>query len=198
MNKDKPELSRSHCDCKCHQLSITVRCCPCAAKGEDDCKCGKARRCCGDPEPPNRPDYPKPPGWEPGDKPPKDPLQGATGPDDLRGKFNQAEVGWLSVLTGKRQHGFHPATDVKEVVGFTYPTLLRPESNRATLKGLDPLDVAKLLNRRLVFERGCDELEVLFYMYVDGLKRGQCKAYRIMQTVDGKTTGGYTFLAIKE
>src|SRR5213075_3139113 len=77
---------------KCHQLSITVRCCPCHAKGYDGCECHEPKRCCGDPQRPNRPDYPPAPGWEPGDKSPKDPLAGATDIDDLRKKFNQAVI----------------------------------------------------------------------------------------------------------
>jgi hypothetical protein len=420
MKKATYEPTRPHakCACECHELSITVRCCPCHSKGHDDCRCGDTKRCCGEAERPNRPDYPKPPGWEPGDKPAANPLDGATGIDDLRGKFNQAvidiirqggspkgprfgprkneylpflliradagdrghraltipfwespdvfvapnldasiapatpttlggvakagvpntlwahvwnlgrapvynarvefywfnpslgfnqsaahligttyvdlgsrtsghahrivkcpvswiptfvnngheclvvrvfepltdpltpnqwdanndrhvgqrnisvvqasspavlelhlslgcgvppgpaqldvqelrpeEVRWLSVLAGKKQHGYKPGRDVKEVIGFTYPTLVRPESNKATLKGIDPASAAKLLHRKLAFDRGCDELEVLFHVYVDGLKSGECKVYRIIQTVEGKLTGGYTVIAIKE
>ena len=420
MKKDnyEPHRPQPHCGCKCHQLTITVRCCPCHEKGHNDCQCGETKRCCGEPRPPNRPDYPKAPGWEPGDKPHGNPLDGATGYDDLRGKFNQAvidillqggspkgprlgprkneylpflliradagdrgrraltipfwespdvfvapnldatiapatpttrgdvaqagvpntlwaqvwnlgrspvynarvefywfnptlgfnqeaanligvtyvdlgdrssgnahrivkcpvswippfvnnghecllvrvfepltdpltdrpwdarndrhigqrnitvvnasspavielqlrlgcgvppgkaqlhieevkleEMRWLSILANKREHGYHPGGDVKEIVGFTYPTLVRPDSNKATLTGIDPESASRLLHRRLIFERGCDELEVLFYMSVDGLKRGECKLYRIMQTVDGKLTGGYTVIARKQ
>ncbi len=414
----EPHRPQPECDCKCHQLSITVRCCSCHAKGYDDCKCGETKRCCGDPERPNRPDYPQAPGWEPGDKPPKNPLAGATGIDDLRGKFNQAvidilrtggspkgpklgprkneylpflliradagdrgrraltipfwespdifvaanldatiapatpitlggvaeagvhntlwahiwnlgrapvynarvefywfnpslgfnqaaanligvtyvdlgsrtsghahrivkcpvswipsfvnggheclvvrafepltdpltpnqwdanndrhvgqrnisvvnaaspaaielhlrlgcgappgpaqlhveevrpqEIKWLAVLESKREHGYHSGADAKAIFGFTYPTLVRPESNRGTLKGIDPNSLTRLLHRKLDFERGCDELEVLFYVHVDGLKRGECKIYRIMQTVNGKLTGGYTVIARKQ
>lgn len=420
MNQSKYEPNRPQpgCACKCHQLSITVRCCPCHAKGHDECRCGETKRCCGDPERPNRPDEPKAPGWEPGDKPGKNPLDGATGIDDLRGKFNQAvidiirtggspkgpkfgprkneylpflliradagdrgrraltipfwespdvfvapnlnaatapatpttlggvaqagvpntlwahvwnlgrapvynarvefywfnpslgfnqaaanfigvtyvdlgdrtsgnahrivkcpvswipgfvnggheclmvrvfepltdpltsnqwdasndrhvgqrnisvvqasspatfelhlklgcgvppgpaqldiqeiqagDVRWLSVLEGKREHGYHSGRDVKEVIGFTYPTLVRPDANKPTLNGIDLESASRLLHRKLDFERGCDELEVLFFMYVDGLKRGECKVYRITQRVNGKLTGGYTVIATKQ
>ena len=417
MNKTRYEPQQPPCNCQCHQLRITVRCCPCVAKGHDDCHCGEPRRCCGDPAPPNRPDSPKAPGWEPGDKPLKDPLAGATSIDDLRSKFNQAvidiihaggspkgprfgprkneylpflliradagdrgrralttpfwespdifvapnveatnappapttlggvaqagvpntlwahvwnlgrapvynarvefywfdptlgfnqaaahligvtyvdlgartsgqahrivkcpaswvpsvvnggheclvvrvfepltdpltalawdaandrhvgqrnisvvnatspasiefrlrlgcgvppgraqldiqevrpeEIRWLSVLEGKRQHGYLSGGDAKEVFGFTYPTLVRPETNPATLKGIDLESASRLLNRHLNFERGCDELEVLFYVHVDGLKHGQCKIYRLIQTANGKLTGGYTVIARK-
>jgi hypothetical protein len=107
------------------------------------------------------------------------------------------EIRWLSVLEGKRDHGYHSASNVKAVVGFTYPTLVRSDSNKASLKGIDLDSASKLLHRRLIFERGCDELEVLFFMYVDGLKQGECKVYRIMQMADGKVTGGYTIVARK-
>src|SRR6185295_4266646 len=107
------------------------------------------------------------------------------------------EIRWLSVLEGKRDHGYHSARNVKAVVGFTYPTLVRSDSNKASLKGIDLDSASKLLHRRLIFERGCDELEVLFFMYVDGLKQGECKVYRIMQMADGKVTGGYTIVARK-
>lgn len=419
MNKGtyEPHRPQPGCSCKCHQVSITISCCSCHTKGHDDCHCGEAKRCCGEPQRPNRPDYPKAPGWEPGDKIPKNPLDGATGIDDLRGKFNQAvidiirqggspkgpkfgprkneylpfllvradagdrggraltipfwespdifvapnlgaasapatpttlggvaqagvpntlwahvwnlgrapvynarvefywfnptlgfnqaaanligvtyvdlgnrnsgnahrivkcpvswiptfvnngheclmarlfepltdpltqnqwdanndrhvgqrnisvvrasspavielhlrlgcgvppgpaqlhvqevkpeEIKWLSVLKGRRDHGYRPAAEVKDVIGFTYPTLVRPNSDKATLKDMDVASISKMLHRRLVFERGCDELEVLFYMNVDGLRPGECKIYRILQTVAGKLTGGYTVVAVK-
>ena len=75
---------------------------------------------------------------------------------------------------------------------------MRPDSNKGTLRGIDAHSASRLLNRTLKFERGCDELEVLFYMHVDGLKHGECKVYRIMQTMDGKLTGGYTVIARKQ
>lgn len=420
MNNDKCEPKRppSPCTCKCHQVKVAVRCCVCHAQGHSECRCGEVKRCCGEPRRPNRPDSPPPPGWQPGDKPPRNPLEGATEGDDLRGKFTRAvidiirdggspkgpkfgprkdeylpylliradagdrgnrpltiafwespdifvapnldasaapdapttlggvaqagvpntlwarvwnlgrapvynarvefywfnpslgfnqaaanligvtyvdlgdrtsgsaqrmvkcpvswipsyvnsgheclvvrvfepltdpltpyewdakndrhlgqrnisvinasspatlelhlrlgcgvppgpaqlhvqevrpeELRWLSVLEGKREHGYRVAAAVKEVIGFTYPTMVRPDSSKATLHGIDLHAVSRLLNRKLVFERGCDELEVLFYMHVDGLKPGECKVYRIMQTVDGKLTGGYTVIARKQ
>ncbi len=408
----------AHCGCKCHQVRVAVHCCACYANGHGDCKCGETKRCCGEPQRPNRPDYPPAPGWQPGDKPAKNPLEGATGADDLRGKFTQAvieimrdggspkgprfgprkneylpylliradagdrgnrpltirfwespdvfvapdleasaapampttlggvakagvpntlwarvwnlgrspvynarvefywfnpslgfnqaaanligvtyadlgdrtsvnamrmvkcpvswiptfvnhgheclvvrifepltdpltpnewdakndrhvgqrniavvnasspaalelhlrlgcgappgparlhvqevppeELKWLSVLEGKREHGYRIGAAAKGVIGFTYPTLVRPDSRKATLHGVEPHALSRLLHRDLMFERGCDELEVLFYMHVDGLKPRECKVYRIMQTVDGKVTGGYTVIARKQ
>ena len=105
------------------------------------------------------------------------------------------EVRWLSVLEGKRDHGYRPGARLKEVVGFTHPTPVRPDADKATLKGIDLQSASRLLNRKLDFERGCDELEVLFYVHVDGLRRGECKVYRIVQTVGVKLAGGYTVIA---
>ena len=414
----EPNPRSSKCSCTCHQISIAVYCCACHVKGRDECRCGEMKRCCGESQRPNRPDSPKAPGWEPGDKPPKNPFEGTTESEAQRGKFTQAvteiirdggspkgprfgprkdeylpylliradagdrgkraltipfwespdvfvapdldasaapdtpttlggiakagvpntlwahvwnlgrapvynarvefywfnpslgfdqaaanligvtyvdlgdrtsgkahrlvkcpvswipsyvnggheclvvrvfepltdpltpyqwdanndrhlgqrnisvvnaaspavlelhlslgcavppgqaqlqvqevrpeELRWLSVLQDKREHGYHSGGNVKEVIGFTYPTLVRPDSSKATLQGIDLGSASRLLNRTLTFERGCDELEVLFYMHVDGLKHGECKVYRIMHTVDGKLTGGYTVIARKQ
>lgn len=416
--ENNPNRPPSGCGCRCHQKKVAVKCCPCYAKGEADCGCGERKRCCGEPESPNRPNSPKPPGWEPGDRPPKDPFGGAAESEAQRGKFTQAvhdiireggspkgpkfgarkdeylpylliradagdrgkrsltipfwespdifvaprldataapdtpttlgglaeagvpntlwahvwnlgrapvynarvefywfnpslgfnqaaanligvtyvdlgdrtsgkahrivkcpvswipsyvnggheclvvrvfepltdpltpspwdaksdrhvgqrnisvvnaaspallelhlrlgcgappgpaqlqvqevrpeEVKWLSVLQGKREHGYRSGGNVKEVIGFTHPTLVRADASKGTLHGVDLPSASRLLSRKLAFERGCDELEVLFYMHVDGLKPGECKVYRITQTVDGKPTGGYTVIARKQ
>src|SRR5690349_19187726 len=75
--KAQPESRAGHgCQCPCHHAAIIVVCCDCWRAGRKDCGCGEPRRCCGEPRKPNRPDVPKPPGWEPGDKPPRDPLDG--------------------------------------------------------------------------------------------------------------------------
>src|SRR5581483_34915 len=88
--ENNPNRPPSRCGCRCHQKKVAVKCCPCYAKGEGDCGCGERKRCCGEAERPNRPDSPKPPGWEPGDKPPKDPFGGAAESEAQRGKFTQA------------------------------------------------------------------------------------------------------------
>ena len=106
-------------------------------------------------------------------------------------------VSWLSILEGKRDHGLRYGRDAKAVAGFTYPTLVRPDTSKTTLQGIDPVAASRLLNKRLSFERGCDELEVMFYVHVDGLKSGECMVYRIIQTVEGRMTGGYTIVARK-
>jgi hypothetical protein len=55
-----------------------------------------------------------------------------------------------------------------------------------------------MLNTKLSFERGCDELEVLFYLRVEGLEPKAYAAYRIMQMSEGKLTGGYTVIARRQ
>jgi hypothetical protein len=417
--KSEAKTSVHGCACTCHTLSIAIHCCECHSKGHDDCRCRANRRCCGEPQPPNRPDFPGAPGWEPGDKPASDPLGGATNPGDLQSKFNQAvlniireggsgkgprfgprkneylpylllradagdrgkrpltvpfwespdifvapdlnastapdtpttlgglakagvpntlwahvwnlgrapvynarvefywfnpslgfnqaaanligvtyvdlgnresgrahrivkcpeswipsyvnggheclvvrlfeplsdpltpspwdagndrHVGqrniavvnaaspavldlhvrlgcgappgkaellieevdagkfpWLGVLAGRRDHGYGQAINLRQqVAGFMYPTLVRPDTDKGTLRGIDPDAASRLLNRKLSFERGCDELEVLFHLHVDGLRSKECAVYRILQKIDGKLTGGYTVIARKD
>lgn len=420
MNSEKEfKTSAEGCRCRCHQLNVTVHCCECRIKGHDDCRCGQRKHCCGEPQRPNRPDSPKPPGWEPGDSPAVNPLAGATNLGDLQGKFNQAiintireggsqkgprfgprkneylpylliradagdrgnrpltihfwespdifvtpdikasdapdepitlggvakagapntlwahiwnlgrspvynarvefywfnpslgfnreaanligvthvdlgnresgnahrivkcpetwvpeyvnsgheclvvrvfepltdplptpapwdarndrhvavrniavvnasspaileinvrlgcgvppgraelvvqevkpsEINWLAVLASDRNHGYRQASHTRQIAGFTYPTLVRPDTDKQTLNGVDLNSASRLLSQKTEFERGCDELETLFYLHVDGLKSKECAVYRIMQMVDGKVTGGYTVIARKE
>src|SRR5213592_4955663 len=91
MNTRKANVpSSTACGCGCHKTKVVILCCDCHDKGHDDCRCGEKRYCCGEPREPQHPDFPKPPGWEPGDIPADDPLDGAQDPDDLRRRFNQA------------------------------------------------------------------------------------------------------------
>lgn len=123
----------------------------------------------------------------------------APGPAELRVvEVKPEEIGWLSLLKGKRKHGYLPAKGTKATIGFTYPTLVRPDNNKLSLKDIDPNTASRLLHRELKFERGCDELEVLFYLHVDGLNHGECKAYHITQMIRGTVTGGYTVIARKQ
>ena len=80
------------CRCACHHAAITVVCCDCWRSGKGDRGCGEPRHCCGEPGKPNRPDDPKAPGWEPGDKPPKDPLDGLTDEGDIIDAVNGAII----------------------------------------------------------------------------------------------------------
>ena len=418
--KYESKRSPNRCACKCHQEPIPpkpIHCCECYAKGHEDCQCGQQKRCCGEPQRPNRPDSPKAPGWEPGDVPVSDPLAGATNFDDLRSKFDQAvtniireggslkgpkfgqrkneylpylliranagdrgnrplnipfwespdifvapdmqantapdvpptlggvakagapntlwahiwnlgrapvynarvefywfnpslgfsqeaanligvahtdlgnresghahsivkcpttwvppyvnnghecllvrlfepltdpltptpwdanndrhigqrniavvnasspaqlelpirlgcgtppgkaelliqevkvnEFNWFAVLESNREHGYHQASNISRAVGFTFPTLVRPDTNKGTLQGIDLQFALRFLNQKLTFERGCDEQEILFYLYIDGIKSKESVIYRIMQMIGGKLTGGYTVIARK-
>lgn len=108
-----------------------------------------------------------------------------------------ADVGWLAVLAGKHRTGMRDAASVREVVGLMYPTPLRGIGERPKLADITPKTAESLLRRRIQFERGCDELESIFYVSVDGLQQGECRIYRIQQTVSGKLIGGFTVIVRK-
>lgn len=105
------------------------------------------------------------------------------------------DVAWLAVLAGDKQHGYRRATHAEEVAGVLYPTLVRPDGHKATLVGTPPTAAEKLLQKRVSFRRGCDELELLFHMVVDGLKHKECRIFRIAQHAGGRLVGGYTVIA---
>jgi hypothetical protein len=107
-------------------------------------------------------------------------------------------VSWLSVLRGKRDSGLRDAAKAREVVGLMYPTGLRKTGDQPALATISAEAVDRLLRHRIDFERGCDELEALAFVRVDGLEPGECKVYRVRQTADGKTTGGYTIIALRQ
>jgi hypothetical protein len=107
------------------------------------------------------------------------------------------EFNWLSILASSREHGYRQATDVHQAAGFTFPTLVRPDTDKGTLEGIDLQFASRFLHRKLTFERGCDEHEILFYLHIDGIQSKECVVYRIMQMVGGKLTGGYTVIARK-
>jgi len=120
----------------------------------------------------------------------------APGPADLAvEEVNPRDVAWLSVMEGKRDHGYKRGDDVVEVAGMMYPTLLRDDDDKGSIEGVDLKSAARLLSRKIVFRRGCDELEALFFMHVDGLHPKECRVYRITQTAGGKLVGGYTVIA---
>lgn len=54
--------------------------------------------------------------------------------------------------------------------------------DRACIEGVDLKSAARLLSRKIAFKRGCDEMEALFYVHVDGLRPKECRVYRIKQT----------------
>lgn len=418
MNSKNKSRKKPPCECKCHIDHIKVVCCSCYKAGKSACECGEKKRCCGEPEPLRSPSLPEPPGWKPGDKPPENPLAGATDGDDLQRRFKKAvvdliqtggggfgpkfgprkneylpylvvranggdrgsrplitpfwespdifvapnyeansapvipptrggqacanapntlwahvwnlglapvanarvefywcdptlgfnasssnligvayvslgnrysgrahtlvkcpstwtptyinggheclmvrffepmtdplgpdkwdasndrhvaqrnitvvnaaspamlqiplrlgcstppgpavvevkavkaeSVGWLSVLSGKHESGLSNARKVKEIVGLMHPTMLRGGKSRPNLRGLTAESASGFLQKRIEFERGCDELEVLLYLHVDGLNPGECRIYRVQQIVAGRVVGGYTVVARKE
>lgn len=119
------------------------------------------------------------------------------GPTELKiASVPVAEVPWLSVMMGKRHHGLTEAKDVTELVGFLPPTTIGSAAF-PDLRNWDKKTVAKLLHRELKIERGCDELVTSVYVHVDGLKKGECKVYRVTQHAGGKLVGGYTIVARK-
>jgi hypothetical protein len=107
-------------------------------------------------------------------------------------------VRWLSLLAGNRGTHFRDAANFQEVVGLMHPTPLQPEVARLRLSHLSRNSLGRLLQRRIEFERGCDELEVVFYVDVEGLQAGECRIYRIQQIIAGKVVGGYTVIARKQ
>ncbi|MEA2326935.1 MAG: hypothetical protein QOE68_1894 [Thermoanaerobaculia bacterium] len=104
------------------------------------------------------------------------------------------DVGWLSVLAGRRDHGLRDASAIQEVVGLMHPTPLRAPGERPDLSGITATLAQTLLRKRIEFQRGCDELEAIFYVNVDGLKPGECRIYRIQQSASGRLVGGFTVI----
>jgi hypothetical protein len=105
-----------------------------------------------------------------------------------------ADVGWLSILSGKRAGGLRDAASFSETFGIMYPTPLRGAADRPNLTGIPPKAAEGILRSRIQFERGCDELEAIFYASVDGLQPGECRVYRAQQTASGRITGGFTVI----
>jgi hypothetical protein len=101
------------------------------------------------------------------------------------------DVGWLSLLAGRNDHHFRDAKAIKEEFGVMYPTPLRSAEQRPDLRTAADLPKG-LLRRRIEFERGCDELEALFFARVDGLRTGECRIYRVQQRTGGRLVGGFT------
>lgn len=107
---------------------------------------------------------------------------------------------WLAFLAGRHDHGYVDPKSVQEVFGLMYPTPLRSPEQRpdlSTVKSASDLPKG-LLRRRIAFERGCDELETTFFARVEGLKRGECRMYRVEQHIGGRLIGGYTAILRKQ
>lgn len=108
------------------------------------------------------------------------------------------DVTWLSVLAGRNDHHLRDAKTVTEVYGLMYPTPLRSPDKRPDLISSRAADLPKgLLRQRIDFERGCDELETIFFARVDGLQKGDCRIFRVQQHAGGRLAGGFTVILRK-
>jgi hypothetical protein len=106
-------------------------------------------------------------------------------------------VGWLTKLAGAGQR-LQDAPGVNEIIGLLGPTPVQRRETPPDLGELPANVAGRLLRRRIDFERGCDELEVLLYVFVDGLQPGQCRIYRVQQTMGNSLIGGYTVIARRQ
>jgi len=121
----------------------------------------------------------------------------ATGPGPATIEVTTArasDVPWLGLLQAEGKV-LADADAVEETYGLTYPTGLRSAIDRGQLAGLDPRAAKPFLRSKIDFTRGCDEVETMFYLRVDGLRPGQCRIYRVRQVVGGRTLSGYTVVA---
>lgn len=86
MNNNYNQPGKKHECHKCHAIEELCDKCECCKRCCEENK----QPCCGDNQPPNRPPYPSAPGWTPGQKPIKSPLDDATNGDDLFKAFDKA------------------------------------------------------------------------------------------------------------
>jgi hypothetical protein len=110
------------------------------------------------------------------------------------------DMPWLTFLAGRNDHGYRDAKSAQEGFGLIFPTPLRSPEQRPDLTAIKSTsDLPKgILSRRIGFQRGCDELETIFFARVDGLQRGECRMYRVQQHVGGRLIGGYTAILRKK
>lgn len=113
-------------------------------------------------------------------------------------KVKLGEVDWLSLLKGKKNHQYEEPAAIETVSGIMQPGNITKVAYKTSFKNVQPEALKSLLKQQLKYERTCDEKESLFYMHVTNLKPAECVVYRIIQTVDGKMTGGYTVIAKKD
>lgn len=106
-------------------------------------------------------------------------------------------VGWLTKLAGAGER-LREAPRAAEIFGLLGPTPVQRRETPPDLGELPHEVAAKLLRRHIDFERGCDELEVLLYLRVDGLDEGECRVYRVQQAMGSSVIGGYTVVARKQ
>jgi len=108
-----------------------------------------------------------------------------------------SKIPWLALLAGKKHHGIREAAKPHVIAGLLPPTLWSKNQNRTLLKGLNRELANGILRSHLEFKRGCDELEAIAYVSVEGLESGECKVFRVEQRVSGKLVGGYTIITRK-
>lgn len=98
------------CDCPCHSSKVIVICCNCH-QNEADCDCKEHKPCCGEAHKPNRPDWPPAPGWNAGDEPGKNPLEGAKDDKDKNRLFDKGVIDILRTGGGPQGPKFGPRKD---------------------------------------------------------------------------------------
>jgi hypothetical protein len=113
-------------------------------------------------------------------------------------KVNLGDVSWLSLLKGKREHGYKEPSNPDVVIGIMQPSSVSKKGYAPSFKDVQPAAVKPLLKNEIRYERTCEEKESFFYMHVNNLKAGECVVYRIKQIVNGRVTGGYTLIVKKE
>ncbi len=113
-------------------------------------------------------------------------------------KANIGDVAWLSLLKGRKEHGFTEPANAETVTGIMHPGTIATKVSAPSFKEVQPAAVSPLLKKEIKYDRTCEEKETFFYMNIDNLKPGECVVYRIIQVVNGKTTGGYTIIAKKD
>ena len=103
---------------------------------------------------------------------------------------------WLSILKGKKDHGYKQAGMQKSVMGVMTPTGISKQN--ISFQGVSPEAVKRLLHQSLEYERTCDEKETFLYIHIDDLRPGECAVFRVIQRSNGKISGGYTVIAKKD
>jgi hypothetical protein len=106
-------------------------------------------------------------------------------------------VPWLALLGGRNPPLFRDPAAATVSAGVLPPFLHGGDSLAPDLRTIPAAARDKLLRRQLVFQRGCDELAVPFFVSVDGLRSGEATVFRVIQRVDERITGGYTMIAHK-
>lgn len=108
-----------------------------------------------------------------------------------------SDVGWLSLLEGKKDHGLRNPANINAHVGVLPLSSVDKKGFIPSFVEVPPQAMKHLLRKTLKYERTCEEKEMILYVDVDNLKPGECVVYRIKHIVNGKIVGGYTVIAKK-